>query len=266
MSAQQAWFAQEDYRCRLEWGRRGARAAAQRGDVLVVVDALSFSTAAATAVQRGGRVYPCAAEEEAAAIAAQVGAEIAVRRQEVPARGRFSLSPPTFLALEPGTRVALASPNGATCVRSGRDAARLFVGAFVNARAVGAAVGNLLTDTEAACVTVLACGERWQEPSEDGDLRFALEDYLGAGAILAHIPPDFARSPEADVCEAAFLAARDDLADVLLACGSGVELIAKGYEGDVLHAAQLAVYDAVPVLEDGRRYLSALATRGVAEI
>ena len=35
--------------CRLEWGWRGARLAAERGDVLAVVDVLSFSTTAVTA-------------------------------------------------------------------------------------------------------------------------------------------------------------------------------------------------------------------------
>ena len=33
-------------------------------------------------------------------------------------------------------------------------------------------------------MTVLACGERWQTPSEDGDLRMAVEDYLGASSQL----------------------------------------------------------------------------------
>jgi 2-phosphosulfolactate phosphatase len=53
-------FAQSPYRCRLDWGRHGARAAAERQDILVIVDTLSFSTAVVTAVQRGGLVYPCA--------------------------------------------------------------------------------------------------------------------------------------------------------------------------------------------------------------
>lgn len=37
------------YHCKLDWGQRGALRAAQRGDVLVIVDTLSFSTAVATA-------------------------------------------------------------------------------------------------------------------------------------------------------------------------------------------------------------------------
>lgn len=233
--------------------RRGARAAAERGDALVVVDVLSFSTAAVTAIAQDGIVYPCANHEEAEALAERVGAEMAVRREEVPAKGRFSLSPRTFEAIEPGTRVVIASPNGATCARYGRDISYQFVGALVNAQAVGAAVGRALAQTDSGSVTVLVCGERWDEPSEDGALRFALEDYLGAGAILSFIPAALSRSPEAQSAEAAFRAAHAaaDLTNTLLACGSGIELAAKGYEDDVRHAARLNVYDAVPMMTQG---------------
>ena len=42
----------------LEWGPVGARTLAERSDVVVVVDVLSFSTALTIAVERGARVWP----------------------------------------------------------------------------------------------------------------------------------------------------------------------------------------------------------------
>lgn len=111
-------WSQDGYRCRLEWGRRGARLAAERGDVLVVVDVLRFSTATVTAVQRGAIVYPCAWSDDPVAYAARIGAEATVRRREAPERGRFSLSPRTFKAIEPGTRVVLASTKGSSSASS----------------------------------------------------------------------------------------------------------------------------------------------------
>ena len=137
-------FAQSPYRCRLDWGRHGARAAAERQDILVIVDTLSFSTAVVTAVQHGGLVYPCAEDEQPGALAQRIGGEVAVRRKDVPAKGRFSLSPLTYLHLTPGTRIVLASPNGATCSRYARAVPFLFVGAFVNAEAVATVVSHLL--------------------------------------------------------------------------------------------------------------------------
>ena len=241
-------WSQDEFRCRLEWGRRGARVAAERGDVLVVIDVLRFSTATVTAVQYGGIVYPCAWSDDPVAYAARIGAEAAVRRRGVPESGRFSLSPPTFEAIEPGTRVVLASPNGATCSRHGREVPHLLVGALVNARAVSRALAEILEST-GLNVTVLACGERWKQPNEDGELRFAIEDYLGAGAILAGLPARLSRSPEAQICQGAFLAARDDLAPILWESGSGRELGAIGYPDDVEHSSRLDVYDAVPVMQ-----------------
>jgi 2-phosphosulfolactate phosphatase len=238
-------FAQSPYRCRLDWGRHGARAAAERQDILVIVDTFSFSTAVVTAVQGGGLVYPCAEDEQPGVLAQRIGGEVAVRRKDVPAKGRFSLSPLTYLHLAPGTRIVLASPNGATCSRYARAVPFFFVGALVNAEAVAMVVSHLL-DTTDRCVTIIACGERWHPPVADGALRVALEDYLGAGAILASLR--YEQSPEARVCAGAFTHSRRDIAALLWECGSGRELRSMGFPEDVRHAAQLNSYDAVPVM------------------
>jgi len=241
-------FAQPGHRCRLDWGRRGAFAAAKRGDALVIVDVLSFSTAVATAVERGAEIHPCRWEANASDVARSLGAEHAVARGDVPEKGRYSLSPGTMATIPKHTRLVLASPNGATCAQLGRDVSQLFVAALVNATAVGAAVGELLRGSDLA-VTLIACGERWKEDSEDGRLRVAIEDYLGAGAVLSAIAAE--KSPEARVCEAAFRASKLELAEILAGCGSGLELCERGFEDDVLRAAELDCYDSVPVLRKG---------------
>ncbi len=248
-------FSQAGYRCRLEWGRRGAQEAAARGDILVIVDTLSFSSAVVTAVQHGGLIYPCAEDEDPHDLARRIGGEVAVARRDVPERGRFSLSPLTYRTMEAGTRVVLASPNGATCSRYARSTPFLFVGALLNAEAVAATVSRILFASDLS-VTVVACGERWQVPSEDGTLRMAIEDYLGAGAILAHL--NAAKSPEASTCEGAFQQARDSLQTLIWECGSGRELREKGYAEDVHHTAQLNRYDAVPAMQGD--YLHALSS------
>jgi 2-phosphosulfolactate phosphatase len=240
------------YRCQLDWGRDGTRRAVERGDVLVIVDVLSFSTAVATAVHNGGIIYPCSQNEDASAIAQHIGGEVAVHRRNVPQKGRFSLSPVTYRNIEPGTKVVLASPNGATCSRYASQVPYLFVGALVNAQAVALAVSQVL-EKEALNVTMIACGERWETPSEDGELRFAIEDYLGAGAILSYLQQE--KSPEAHICEGAFLHVQNKLAQVLWECESGRELCERGFDEDVQHAAQLNVYALVPVMH--KDYLTA---------
>jgi 2-phosphosulfolactate phosphatase len=131
-------FSQSGHRVRLEWGRAGTRRAAERGDVIVVVDVVRFTSTVATALHRGVSVYPCAMEENAEEYARKVGAELGS------GTGRFSLSPLSFIGAEVGTRVVLRSPNGATCARYGARVPHLFAGALVNAKAVGRVVAELL--------------------------------------------------------------------------------------------------------------------------
>lgn len=95
----------------------------------------------------------------------------------------------------------------------------------------------------------MACGERWS----DGALRFALEDYLGAGAILSALRLEGAGElePEASVCAAAFDASRDHLERHIQECPSGLELRKLGKADDLAHCAQLDRYATPATLHSG---------------
>jgi len=93
---------------------------------------------------------------------------------------------------------------------------------------------------------VLQAGERWR----DGSLRPAFEDWVGAGAILSHLPGML--SPEAHAAVAAYHSARQDLASLLKRCSSGKELIQRGFEHDVALASSLDISACVPTLVQGR--------------
>ncbi|MEO6892251.1 MAG: 2-phosphosulfolactate phosphatase [Ktedonobacteraceae bacterium] len=236
------------YRCHLDWGRHGAREAAERGDIVVIVDTLRFSTTAITAVHNGALVYPCALDEDPRAFARQMSATTG-KHMVVPEKGRYSLSPVIYMDIEPGTHLVLASPNGGACTRAGRLAPYLFIGALVNAEAVATAVSSLL-ETQDLAVTVIACGERWKSPGEDGMLRVAIEDYLGAGAILSYIQEK--KSPEAMVAEGAYRSASDNIEGLLWECESGRELRELGLSDDVSYTARLNLCNTAPVLRGER--------------
>ena len=77
-------------------------------------------------------------------------------------------------------------------------------------------------------------------------MRTAVEDMVGAGAILAALDPSNAISdprcsPEASAARAAFVDARPRLYDALSDCASGRELVARGWDDDVATAAALDV-------------------------
>lgn len=246
-SADPDLFQQDGYRCRLAWGWQGAADAAARGNITVIVDVLRFSSVVAVAARQDAAVYPCEMEADVAARSAHLGAIPGGRSR---GGARYSLSPSTFDAAPAGAKVVLPSLNGAMCSIRARPAPYVFATSLLNATSVAAVISRLLEVT-ALDVTVVACGERWSDGTEDGALRFAVEDFLGAGAVLSRLSTG--RSPEAAVCAAAFEASRDDIARLLFDCASGRELRAMGLEQDVRDCSHLDAIDAVPVLR-GDRY------------
>ena len=239
-------------KCHLTWGTHGADVAAGRGDIVVIIDVLSFSTTVATAVGAGAVVFPCADKRGATMYARSIGAEEAVSRHEVPAKGRFSLSPLTFSKVERGAKIVLPSPNGARCSLAAAKAPIIVAGAFVNSRAV--ADYALDEAISRGCdISLMACGEMLTPYGKDLSIRFALEDLLGAGAIAAHLNCD--KSPEARAAESAFLAVKDGLRNVLFECESGHELLEMGYPQDIEFAARVGISKTVPVF-NGHSYIA----------
>ena len=230
-------FDQQEFDVRFEWGERGVNELAPLSDVVVIVDVLSFSTSVEIAVNQGAVVWPCRwREERAAAFAASIGAILAD-----PARSQtqYSLSPTSLRQLAPGTRLVLPSPNGAT-LSLVATSAHVLAGCLRNARATARAALHL-----GKTITVIAAGERWRE---DHSLRPALEDLIGAGAILSELQGTL--SPEARSAVSAFRGLEPELGLALRQCSSGKELIERGHPSDVELAAQLNVSDCVPLLRD----------------
>lgn len=238
-------FDQRGHRLRFDWGLDGLRRLAPSSGAVVVVDVLRFTTCVDVAVDRGGVVLPYRWRDAGAeAFAAEHGAELAGRRED-PATP-WSLSPTDLGGLPPGTRLVLPSPNGSALSFAALDcgARRVLAGCLRNASAVARA----LRDEPA--VAVIASGELAGEGSVP---RPAVEDLLGAGAVLAAAGPPGDASPEARAAVAAFRAAADDdLHGWLRASASGRELITRwAYDDDVATAAAHDVSDAVPELVDG---------------
>ncbi|MFZ2015409.1 MAG: 2-phosphosulfolactate phosphatase [Nocardioides sp.] len=235
---------QAAYARRLDWGLAGARALvadARPGDVAVVVDVLSFTTTLTVAVEQGVAVHPYPwRSEQAAAYAAERAAILAVGRREGLATQAVSLSPASFLAASDVDRVVLPSPNGSTIAFALADAGVTVVGASLRN---AAAVAAWLRDRRASTVSVVAAGERWP----DGQLRPAVEDLWGAGAVLAALGGTGV-SPEAEAAEAAFRAVEQQLSGALPQCASGRELVEAGFAADVDLAAAHDVSEVVPVL------------------
>jgi 2-phosphosulfolactate phosphatase len=219
-------FAQEGYQLKLEWGPEGVDVL--RGcDVLVVVDVLSFTTSVDLVVGNGGQVRPS---------------------RWKPRNGTLR---PASLVDATGL-VELPSPNGSNlCALAAETGAHVLAACLRNAAAVAKRAQELAQGL-GGTIGVIPGGERWGLNMAGvgetfGPLRPCVEDYLGAGAVLAELSGS--ASPEAQLAVTAFR--NTDVAAAVRACGSGQELIAHGHAADVELAVQLGVSAAVPVLVDG---------------
>ncbi len=224
-------FSQEGWTCRCEWGPAAVTALCP-ADVTIVVDVFSFTTCVDVAVSRGAAILPYPWNDPSAADFARAQqAELAGRRRQT----QYSLAPESYLEIPAGVRCVLPSPNGAqVALAAAGTTSVLLAGSLRNARAVAEAARRL-----GSSFNVIPAGERWR----DGSLRPALEDWLGAGAILRWLPGS--RSPEADSAVALFECHRDNLVATLDQCGSGRELAERGHDRDKFVAGELNVSSCV---------------------
>ena len=228
-------------RIHCEWGLAGIEALRDQVAVLVIVDVLSFSTAVDIALGRGGEVVPHAYGDLAAAKrrAEETGALVVDPRRAK--GGQFSLSPASLMGLTPGQRIVLPSPNGSRLSLSG-GAAQVVCAGLRNATSTARCAQLLAGDGD---IAVIPAGERWPDQS----LRPAMEDLIGAGAVIDALEGDL--TPEAGLAHRAYRAIRDRLEQEISGCLSGQELIQRGFEADVGLACQLNVSGTAPVLSSG---------------
>jgi 2-phosphosulfolactate phosphatase len=168
-------------------------------------------------------------------------------------------------AVASGAAVSLAdaqewSSNGAAVAAAARDAVVL-VGGLRNAAATARAIQvEQERRQQRTSVAVIAAGEK----AADGTLRFAVEDQLGAGAVIAALT-DLGidhTAPDAAVAAEGFRALKGALRHLLTASGSareleiGVASTARMAESGIVpasvaEAASLDSSEVVPMLRDG---------------
>jgi 2-phosphosulfolactate phosphatase len=232
---------------RLCWGTAGLTALADEVAAVVLVDVLRFTTALDVATAAGAAVHPTPWPFDPGRSAGPAGAEVA----DGSGPRHLSLSPPSMTTLRPGDAVVLPSPNGSHCSTVAAAACATVAGSCLRN---ASAVSRWVDDAAAGgAIAVVPCGERWP----DGTLRPAVEDLLGAGALVSELAGERSCSPEAAAAMAAFLAARPEIAIALAESVSGRLLREKGFEDDVAWASEVDVSECVPVLGTDGAYRKA---------
>ena len=158
----------------------------------------------------------------------------------------------------------MTSLNGAALIEAAGAAPFAIAGSLRNAGAVGRFAAAALRLAIVDRVTIVAAGEQWKDNAlPDGRTRFAIEDWLGAGAIALECHAgDAVLSAEAELAARAFASSRSDLHALVAASLSGRELVDLGFAPDVALAAAVDADGGVPVLDpDGSLASSPFALR-----
>ncbi|MDV5149436.1 2-phosphosulfolactate phosphatase [Streptomyces sp. SBC-4] len=231
------------------WGPVEAQTLAPAAACVVVVDVLSFTTSVGVAVEAGAAVHPYRWRDATAeAYAREVDAVLAVGRREATEAHPWTLSPAALRAAPMPSRLVLPSPNGST-IAAEAGGATVVAASLRNPTAVARWLADRGYGSADRPLAVIASGERWP----DGSLRPALEDLLGAGAVLCALAgtgTGGTPSPEASAAATLWAATQDPVA-ALHGCDSGRELYEYGFPQDVAVAAEIDSSTTVPVLVDG---------------
>lgn len=219
-----------------EWGIDGINKFSSQSEITIIVDVLSFSTCVDIALSQKAIVYPYVYKDDSAIEYA--AANDAVLASFNRSKDKFSLSPLSLKKISEGTRIVLPSPNGSELSLCSLSKVTLCA-CFRNYRVV-AEYANSISEN----IVVIPAGEKWP----NNTIRFAIEDYLGAGALLSELKGE--HSAEASSAKKLFESLKPELKHIISGSLSGRELIEKGFPEDVDLALELNAGRSVPVLKN----------------
>lgn len=226
------------------------------GKVVIVLDVLFATSTIVHAFGHGiSCIWPARDADDALRIAADISAEIPAEQASPMLAGEYladsmpGFGPATPLALAGtgirGANLVYATTNGTVALNQSAAAAHVYVGALLNGAAL---VAHVMRTHPQSQVLLLCSGSVG---------RFNLEDFYGAGHLVAHFERD-GNYTLTDAASAALLLYRGcDAATALGASRVGRMMQAHDLQHEVDCAAQFDTLEVVPRLRNGRLQLVA---------
>lgn len=231
----------------VSWFVSGLRSV--KADVYVVVDVLRFSTLVATALSKGiEEIYVFADLNEAVEFSKRIRAPLAAEVDGIKPDSADLDNSPTgivdYVSLQGlgNGKLVIRTTSGALLVS---EAIKLglkdvFIGSLVNA----ASIANILNTLKPSSVNIVCAGYRRKQ--------FAIEDFLGAGAITYELSKltDLSLGDEAIAATHAYesVTSKGKLLDVIKSGRGGNFLWNTGRDKDVVFASKVNTVDVVPKL------------------
>jgi len=218
--------------------------------VRIEVDVLRASSSIVTLIERGASpvIAPASIEEAQSLHERLSGYLLCGERGGLPPPGfDHGNSPAEFSRLALAGRGAiLATSNGTRLLAELAEAPAVLVGCLVN-RTAAAQIALEVAQEQGLEIAVVCSAAH-------GGTTFALEDALGAGAIVnaaLTVAPELDAGDAARFARDAFVTAERDLPAAVASAYHAKELIEAGFEEDVAYCARLDVSTVVPLLRRG---------------
>lgn len=231
----------------LEFSAKDALKAAEREDVIIVIDVLRCSSTIVTALANGAEgVIPVKTVNEARRLHKKHPDFVLAgeRKGKKPIGFDLGNSPLEFSSQAIGRkRIILTTTSGTRAMVSSRKAGWVLIGALLNADEVAKAALKI-ADKEMLGVSLVLSGREGKH--------FSLEDFLCAGAILGSIPTD--RVELSDAARGSWLAFQQSRRSL-------DETIQEGYHArylesirhgeDIRFCSRVNVFEIVPIYRNG---------------
>jgi 2-phosphosulfolactate phosphatase len=221
--------------------------AVERGDVVIVIDALRATTSIITLLANGVKsVIPVETLREAMKLHRRHSDYVLVgERADYKPKGFDFGNSPVTLAKEPfqGKHIILTTTNGTKALIKSKGSRWVTVGAFLNARAVAEKTVEISRKNRLGISFVLA-GEK---------NHFSLEDFLCAGAITDSFPKNALELSDKTVAALlAFKGAKQNLLESIHDSKHAQDLVKIGFSKDIEFSCRLNICDTVPFYRNGK--------------
>jgi len=228
----------------LEFFAKDTVKAVERGEVIVIIDALRCCSTIVTALANGATcIIPIETIPEAQRLRKRYPEfVIAGERKGLKPKGFTLGNSPLEFSYEvvKGRAIILTTTSGTKAISSSKKGKWVLVGAFLNAKAI-AEVSLKIAEKEGTEISLVLAGKEGQ---------FSLEDFLCAGAIAEDFPAE--RVELDDAVRAALLSfkgARHSLKKVIQQGSHAQYLEKKGFENDVEFCSKMNIFTVVPFLK-----------------
>jgi len=236
-----------DVNVKTEFLAKNAREAAEREDLIIVIDALRCCSTIVTALANGAKaIIPVKTLREAYKIRAMNSDYLlAGERGGVKPRGFDLGNSPLEYTRERvrGKTIVLTTTSGTTALALSKDSKHVFIGSFLNAKAVAEKAFEIAS-AEHMDISIVQSGTKG---------KFSLEDFICAGAIISRMPQKHVEMSDSALASLlAFKHAETDLCATVMKSSHSRKLIELGFKKDIEFSCRLDLFQITPIYREGK--------------